>query len=71
MAEGAGGEIHAEHDEAGQAGLAAAVARRRGCEGWALGEEDIQAHAAWMGTEYKLYSRCNSYIPNGTIALLV
>ena len=38
---------------------------------WALGEEDIQAHAAWMGTEDKLYAKCNSSNPNGTIALLV
>ena len=45
--------------------------QNQGSYPWALGEEDIQAHAAWMGTEDKLYSKCNSYIPNGTIALLV
>ena len=38
---------------------------------WALGEEDIQAHAAWMGTEDKLYAKCNSSVRGGTIALLV
>ena len=45
--------------------------QNQGSYPWRLGEEDIQAYAAWMGTEDKLYSKCNSSIPNGTIALLV
>ena len=45
--------------------------QNQGSYPWALGEEDVQALAAWMGTEDKLYSKCNSSVRDGTIALLV
>ena len=45
--------------------------QNQGSYPWALAEEVIRTYAAWMGTEDKLYSKCNSSIPNGTIALLV
>ena len=45
--------------------------QNQGSYPWALAEEVIRTYAAWMGTEDKLYAKCNSSIPKGTIALLV